>query len=220
MIAWKSGLTAGAALALAGLQPSIAAASQPFVSAISGIETQYVDASVRPQDDIYRYLNGKWLAGTQIPSDKPSYGTFNKLYDESQDQLRVIVESAAKNSRAKAGSEEAKIRDLYNSFMDESRVETLGTEPLAAEFARIDAIKSKDEIPALMAHLQQISVTVPFAPAVHLDNRDATKYIYDIIQDGLGLPDRDYYLKDDDATLRQIREKYQQIRGGHAGTAG
>jgi putative endopeptidase len=211
MLNGKSGLAAGAVLALLAGQSGFAEA--PAASGAvpaSGIETQYEDSTVRPQDDIYKYLNGKWLASTQIPADKPGFGSFDKLYDESQDELKGIVEAASKNAGAPAGSEEGKIRDLYNSFMDEGRVESLGTKPLQPELARIDAMKSKQDIPELLAHLQRMGITTPFTPEVHLDNKDATKYVFDLGQDGLGLPDRDYYLKDDDAKLKQMREKYQE----------
>jgi putative endopeptidase len=175
----------------------------------SGIELQYVDASGRPQDDIYRYLNGRWLDGTQVPNDRPSYGTFNRLYDEAQDDLRRLVESTSRDAGAAKGSESAKIRDLYHSFMNEKRVESLGAQPLKADLARIEAIHDTRELAAEWAHLQRIGITVPFAASVHLDNRDATTYVYDLGQDGLGLPDRDYYLTQDDARLKQIRDKYQ-----------
>ncbi|HWW19749.1 MAG TPA: M13-type metalloendopeptidase [Steroidobacteraceae bacterium] len=209
MMYGKSALVASAVLILLALQPGNAAAAPASSALASGIDTQYEDSSIRPQDDIYKYLNGKWLASTQIPADKPGYGTFDKLFDESQDQLKQLVDVVSKNASAPAGSDEAKIRDLYNSFMDEAHAESLGIKPLAPELARIDAIKSKQDIPELMGHLQRIGVTTPFTPGVHLDNKDATKYVFDLGQDGLGLPDRDYYLKDDDAKLKEIRGKYQ-----------
>jgi putative endopeptidase len=209
MIQWNCGSTVGA---LIGLLAALSGhADTPVMpgAPLSGIDTQFIDTSVRPQDDIYRYLNGKWLADTQIPGDKPSYGTVNKLIDDSENQQKAIIDAAARNTTAAAGSDDAKIRDLYNSFMDESRVNALGTKPLAVEFARIAAVKNKQDIAELMAHLQRIGITTPFAPNVHQDNKDATRYVFDLGQDGLGLPDRDYYLKQDDATLRQIREKYE-----------
>jgi putative endopeptidase len=209
MMNGKSALLAGAVLALLAVQPDGAAA--PASSGLaSGIDTQYEDSNIRPQDDIYRYLNGKWLASTQIPADKPGFGTFDKLFDESQDQLKEIIDATSKNTKAPPGSDEAKIRDLYNSFMDEAHVESLGVKPLQPELARIGAIKSKQEIAELIGHLQRIGVTTPFTPGVHLDNKDATKYVFDLGQDGLGLPDRDYYLQDEDAKLKEMREKYQQ----------
>jgi len=163
-----------------------------------------------PQDDFYQFVNGRWLATTDIPPDRPAYGTASKLYDDSQRQLKEIIEAAAKNADAEAGSDESKIGTLYNSFLDEPKIERLGSKPLAAEFAGIQAIKSKREIPALIAHLQRIGVTVPYGLSVHLDSRESTHYIFDVQQDGLGLPDRDYYLKDDATTLRLIRHKYQE----------
>jgi predicted metalloendopeptidase len=93
--------------------------------------------------------------------------------------------------------------------MDEPRVESLGSQPLADDLSRILAIRSKQEIPALIAHLQQIGVTVPFSVSVHLDGMDSSRYVPDLQQDGLGLPDRDYYLLDDATTLRLIRRQYQ-----------
>ncbi|HEX4376672.1 MAG TPA: M13 family metallopeptidase [Steroidobacteraceae bacterium] len=197
------GLLISAALA------STTTAGEATTLPLSGIELQYVDDSVRPQDDPYQYLNGKWLAGTRIPDDKPSYGAFDKVYDESQEQLRVLVDAVADDHGAAANSDTGRIRDLHHSFMDEKRLETLGMRPLAQELAGITSLKSRQELPSLLAHLQRIGVTTPFSPSVHLDNRDATRYVYDLGQDGLGLPDRDYYLRDDDTTLKKIREQYQ-----------
>src|ERR1700722_9214062 len=94
----------------------------------SGVDMQYVDRSVRPQDDLYRYLNGKWLDTFQLPPDKGSYGSFTRVYDATQEQLRVIVDSLGASSAS--GGEERKLADLYASFMDEPRLETLGLQPL------------------------------------------------------------------------------------------
>jgi predicted metalloendopeptidase len=175
----------------------------------SGIQTQYIDSSVRPQDDFYRYVNGKWLASTEIPPDRPACGTATKLFDDSQRQLREVVEAVAKNTTAAPGSNEFKIGTLYNSFLDVSRIERLGSTPLAGEFARIKTLRSIHEIPALIAHLQNIGVIVPFDVSVHLDSKDSRRYVVDLQQDGLGLPDRDYYVRDDATALRLIRHQYQ-----------
>lgn len=175
----------------------------------SGIDSRYFDSSVRPQDDFYQYVNGKWLATTDIPPDRPAYGAAIELYDDAQRALGDLIKQASEHADEAPGSDAAKIAALYKSFMDESRVERLGSQPLAAELARIQAIKSKAEIPALIAHLQEIGVTVPFSVSVHLDGMDSSRYIPDLQQDGLGLPDRDYYLLDDATTLRLIRRQYQ-----------
>jgi putative endopeptidase len=175
----------------------------------SGIDAQFFDTSVRPQDDFYQYVNGKWLATTDIPSDRPAYGADVQLYDESQRALGELIKEAAARADDAPGSDAAKIAALYKSFMDESRIESLGSQPLDTELARIEAIRSKQDIPALIAHLQEIGVTVPFSVAVHLDGMESGRYVADLQQDGLGLPDRDYYLLDDATTLRLIRRQYQ-----------
>jgi putative endopeptidase len=186
-----------------------AAPAAPPPALMSGIDTQNFDAAVRAQDDFYRHVNGVWLDHTQIPADKATWGTFAKLYDDSQEALRGIVEEATKSPDNKPGSEAQKIGDLFGDFMDEAGLEKLGLQPLAPEYARIDAIKDKKELPALIAHLASIGVTVPYVPYVHQDNRDSTKYIVDLYQGGLGLPDRDYYLKPDDEKLKDALTKYQ-----------
>jgi predicted metalloendopeptidase len=176
----------------------------------SGIETQYIDQGVRVQDDFFGHLNGKWLKTTEIPSDRSSWGTFMKLRDDTQEQIRVIVEADQKKPGKKAGSDEQKIGDLYSSFMDEQKLETLGTRPLAGELQRIRALKDKHGVPALVAHLSQIGVATPYGIGVAQDAKESTRYATIIRQGGLGLPDRDYYLKLDDKRMAGIRAKYEQ----------
>jgi putative endopeptidase len=173
---------------------------------ISGIDVQYVDDSVRAQDDFYKHLNGKWLSATEIPADKASYGSFTKLYDDSQDQLRSIVEGL-QNSTAPKDADQQRIADLYASYMDESSLEGLGLGPLDKEFARIDALKDKKEIAGLIAHFNRIGITAPYTPGVHQDAKDSTKYVFDLSQDGLGMPDRDYYLQHEEK-MEQARKQY------------
>jgi predicted metalloendopeptidase len=176
----------------------------------SGIETQYIDQGVRVQDDFFGHLNGKWLKTTEIPSDRTSAGTFMKLRDDTQVQVRGLVEADQKKPGKKAGSDEQKIGDLYTSFMDEKKLETLGTRPLAGELQRIRALKDKRGVPALVAHLSQIGVATPYGIGVAQDAKESTRYATYIRQGGLGLPDRDYYLKLDDKRMAGIRAKYEQ----------
>jgi predicted metalloendopeptidase len=196
---------------VAGFSASAAppqAAAAPDRPLLSGIDTQYIDESARPQDDFYQYVNGKWLATTEIPPDKSSYGTSDHLIDVVQDQLRSIVEGL-QQSADPTEPDQRKIADLYSSFMDEAAVERLGLTPLAAEFARIDALKHTRDIAALIAHLNRIGVDAPYAALVHQDAKDSSRYVFDLHQAGLGLPDRDYYLQDDDR-LKRIRGQYGQ----------
>jgi putative endopeptidase len=185
-------------------QPQITPA-QPV---ISGIETQYIDNTVRAQDNFYQYVNGKWLASTEIPPDKSYYVSFEKLRDDTQDQLRSVVEGLQTSADA-ADPDQQKIADLYSSFMDEAALERLGLKPLDDELARVAALQTKAQIPSLIAHLNLIGVAAPYTPTVHQDAHDSTKYVFDLGQDGLGMPDRDYYLLGD-AKLKQIRKQYGQ----------
>jgi predicted metalloendopeptidase len=171
---------------------------------VSGINSQNMDKSIRPQDDFFDYINGGWLKSTEIPADKSAWGAGAEVAESILPQLRGIVEAA----RGPNGTEAQKIGDLYASFMDEAALDKLGLKPLDAEFARVDGLKDKKQIPALMAHFSRVGVNIPFDIQVHQDNKDSTKYIVDLGQAGLGLPDRDYYLKDD-AKLVEARTKYQ-----------
>jgi len=176
---------------------------------VSGITRAYMDTSVRPQDDIYLYANGRWLKDTVIPSDHARAGAFDELSDRALDDLRGLVEAAAE-SHAASGTDERKIGDLYATFMDEAAVEAAGLGGLGGELAAIDGLKSKDGLPALFARLDRLGVDYPYALGVGLDARDSTRYAVGLDQSGLGLPDRDYYLKADDKYLAQIKAKYQQ----------
>jgi putative endopeptidase len=190
-----------------------AAAAKPASSARpaalgSGIAVGFADPSVRVQDDFFTHLNGKWLKTTAIPADKASWGSFAKLQDDTQPQLRAIIENAAKSPNQAAGTDAQRIGDFYASFMDEKKVDALGLAPLNAELAGIAAIKSRAELPAMMAHLGRLGVGLPYDFGIHQDAKDSTKYVADISQGGLGLPDRDYYLKKDDAKLADALAKY------------
>jgi len=158
----------------------------------SGIDLSELDAKVRPQDDLDGYVNGLWKAKTTIPEDKADYGVFYMLYDQTQEQLRTLVEQPVTSASGQ------KVHDLYQSFMDEARVESLGLEPLKLELDRIAVVKSIGAVPALMAHLSSIGVGVPIDVSVHPDNKNSSQYLLDFNQSGLGMPDRDYYLLGDE----------------------
>ncbi|MGH7881962.1 MAG: M13 family metallopeptidase [Candidatus Dormibacteraceae bacterium] len=173
---------------------------------VSGIDTQYMDNSVRPQDDFYKYVNGKWLSSTPIPSDKARFGAFDKLRDDTEQQLRGILDGLQK-SRDKSDPNQQKIADLYASFNDETTLNQRGLKPLEAELSNVDALQDKKGIPVLMAQLQKIGVDAPFSMSVNSDDHEPLKNAVQFTQSGLGLPDRDYYLQNDDK-IAQIRDKY------------
>jgi putative endopeptidase len=173
----------------------------------SGIDTQYIDAKVRPQDDFFQHLNGEWLKTAQIPDDKSSWGSFAKLRDDTLPQLRSIIEDLQARKH-KAGSNEQKIADLYASYMNEALLEKQGVKPLSGELSQIRGIKDKKALPGVIARLSRIGVSTPYAIYVGPDARDSLKNAAHVTQSGLGLPDRDYYLKKDDERLAGIRAKY------------
>lgn len=180
---------------------------------VSGVERSYFDDRVRAQDDFYTHVNGEWLETTKIPPDKAGYGPPYQLQDETREHLRGILEAAARDGVTVPGMETRKIGDLYASFMNEARLEALGTKALQPEFAQIDALRDKVNIPELFARLQKLGVSVPVELDVDQDARNSTEYIAYLSQGGLGLPDRDYYLDQHDSKLSAIRAKYLEHIG-------
>jgi len=193
--------------------PAAPAAASPAAEApvaatlAAGVDTAYEDRSVRPQDDIYRFLNGKWIDEFRIPDDKDRYLAFTAVEDRTQEQLRTIVEGLDAAS-AGADGDERKLADLYASFMDEARLEKLGLEPLRPTLRAIAALRSKQAIPALIARFNREGLTAPYDLRISPDARDSTRYAVTVAQGGLGMPDRDYYLKDD-AKLSAVRAAYR-----------
>jgi len=174
----------------------------------SGIEKSNFDTAVRPQDDLYQAVNGVWLKNNPVPSDRSNYGAFTVLADQAELQIRSIVEALATQADKSAGSDEQRIGDYYATYMDEKLADELGIKPLSEPFAEIDALTSIDQVPVLIARLQKRGVVGPLAAYVHQDAKDPTKYAGDLYQAGLSLPDRDYYLSDED-TFAAYRKDLQ-----------
>ncbi|MCC6991914.1 MAG: M13 family metallopeptidase, partial [Acidobacteria bacterium] len=173
----------------------------------SGFDATTFDKAVRPQDDLYRYVNGGWLAKTEIPADKASYGGFIEANDRTQDQLRALVEAAAK-APGDAGTPQQKIGDFFTAFMDEAKADSLGITPLKSEFARIDAITTKSDLATYFARQLKLGIGgAVIQGGVEGDAQEPTRSVLYLSQGGIGLPDRDYYLKTD-AKLKDIRTKY------------
>lgn len=173
-----------------------------------GVDLQNMDKSVRAQDDFYYHVNGQWLAKTEIPGDKSNYGSFSQLYDESQKAMKTVLENASANSSAKPGSDEYKIGAFYSSYMAENAREELGILPLEPAIKSIDTVKDKAALVTLMAQLQVKGGDLPFGWYVNNDAKNSSENALYAYQAGLGLPDRDYYLKDDEK-FTKIRAAYQ-----------
>jgi predicted metalloendopeptidase len=175
----------------------------------SGVDKPAVDSAVRPQDDFFRYSQGGWLKATEIPNDRSSWGAFNIAQENVEGQIRTLIEQAAQDRNAKAGSDGQKMGDYYASYIDKERRDALGIKPLAPELARIAAFKDKRDLGVLAAHSSRIGAGSPLGMGVGQDSRQSSAYLVEIAQSGLGLPNRDFYLQANDAKLMETRAKYQ-----------
>ncbi len=173
----------------------------------SGVTLTNMDTSVAPQQDFFRYVNGSWLDTTEIPGDKARWGSFDELRENAEKQVLTIVQQLAKTQHAK-GSDEQKIADLYQSYLDEQMIEVLGLNPLRAELAAIDNITNHAALAALWGKWQRYRIGTPVVVYVGQDQKQSDRYITGASQSGLGLPDRDYYLKDDARSV-ELLQQYQ-----------
>ncbi len=192
-------------------EPAAETATGPAQAPISGVDLAGMDTSVRPGDDFFAYVNGTWVKETEMPADKARYGLFNILRDESQDAVRAIIEKSATGDFAK-GTDEQKVGDLYSSFLDWDTRNARGLEPLQPELDRINAISSRDELAVYFASAITRGLDAPFAAQQLTDFLDPSQYAILMAQSGLGLPDREYYFKDDE-TSEEIRTKYVEHVG-------
>ena len=170
----------------------------------SGVVKTGFDAKVRPQDDLFRHVNGGWIAEAKIPAEYGFSGTLMELRDNALKDLRAIIEDAAKQDAA-PGSEARKIGDLYASFLDEKKAEELGLEPIRGDLARIDAVKDKAGFLRLMAELQRQGDGGLFRLSVAPDAKQSDKEIVYLSQGGISLPDESYYR---DPRFQPIREAF------------
>jgi len=162
------------------------------------------DPAVRPQDDFYGYANGSYVAKLQIPPDRSRFGAFDLLSDLSQARMRAVLEKAAADGSATGQT--AQIGALYRSFMDEAKVDALGARPLAADLAAIRAAKTRSDLARLMGQSQHAFGGAFFNAQLYDDAKDPQRYAVYLIQGGLGLPDRDYYLE---PRFAEQKAKYQ-----------
>ena len=172
------------------------------------LDPKNMDMSVKPGDDFFRYANGAWIKRNEIPPEYSRWGAFNELIERNNDALHTIAEKASKTPvDAKLAPETQKVGDYYASGMDEKTIEAMRTKPLQDEFNKIEAIKDRLDVLAEIAHLHSIGVNAFFNFGAGQDAKDSTRDIAQAVQGGLGMPDRDYYTKQD-PDMKEKREKY------------
>lgn len=172
----------------------------------SGIFLKNLDTKVKPGDNFADYVSGSWLKTIKIPADKASYGAFDLLYDQSQKDVKTIIEEAAKATNV-AGSNEQKIGDCYSSFMNRKDRDAKGIAPVQDELKAIDAIANYDDLASFFGIANRTGINIPFNISVYTDFKDPTKTILITWQSGLGLSDKEYYTSTD-AKMVEIRTKY------------
>ena len=201
---------ASAAALLCAAAPALAANAPDLSKAPRmgpwGFDMAGRDTSVAPSKDFFDYANGTYLNKLEIPADRSRYGAFDALQELSQSRMRAVAEKSAANT--KATGDEAKLGAFYRSFMDEKAVNALGAKPLATDLAAIRAVKTHDEMAGLMGGTMRKFGGSFFGSYVHDDAKDPEKYTVYLVQGGLGLPDRDYYLEDRFKTQKAAYEAY------------
>jgi len=212
-------LTAGIALAFAAsageaqtapANPAIANATPGGSALVSGIDRKNMDTGVRVQDDVFDATNGQWMKSTEIPADKSSYGAFVQLRDLSDERSRTLVEALVAKPQA-AGTNGQKVADYYRSYTDVAAIDKAGLAPLEPGLKEIDACADANALLALMGRVMAVAST-PLGVGISPDFDNPRIYAAMYAQGGLGMGDRDYYLKADEAFAKK-REAYVAYLG-------
>jgi putative endopeptidase len=164
-----------------------------------------MDPDIRPQDDLFRHVNGRWLETTEIPADRSAWGSFVELAEQSEARVREIIEGLARTGDQgthEHGSNAQKIGDLFSSFMDEERIEELGAEPVRADLEAVAALPDLTALASFVGGLERRGGGGFFGTYVNTDDRNSERYLVTMVQGGLGLPDESYYRDDKFADIR------------------
>ncbi|MEO9853476.1 MAG: M13 family metallopeptidase [Reichenbachiella sp.] len=189
------GIAALCTMALVSCEPNKDAGME--TPEVASLDLSLRDTTVAPNQNFYRYANGGWLDKTEIPADRSAWGSFHELFENNEKVLSFVLEEATKGEIYDENSNEIKAANFYTSAMDSLGIEKMGAEPLKPMLAQIDELQSKADLESTLSALQMIGITPFFNIFVGIDDKQTDKYIMNLTQSGLGLPDRDYYFRED-----------------------
>jgi putative endopeptidase len=204
----------GSLFALAGVACAVSVATLAYAQAghtqygTWGVDTAAIDNSVKPGDDFFMHVNGNWYKTAVIPPDRSSTGSFQDLRILSEKRMNEIAASLDAKPYDQLTDEEKKLRDLYDAFLDQKQIDSRGLAPAKKDLDYIASLKTPEDVATAMGR-PDLGLDSPFGDQIGIDAKDSSKYQVDFGQGGLGLPDRDYYLKDD-AALAKTRDAYKK----------
>ncbi|MBC8047132.1 MAG: M13 family metallopeptidase [Fimbriimonadaceae bacterium] len=167
----------------------------------------YIDTTVNPGDDFFKYAMGTWLKNNPVPASENSWGIWSLVLEETRNRVKLISEEAASNKNPKKGSNEQKIGDFWHTGMDSVTIEAQGIKPLEPEFEKIHAMQTTEDVINEIAYLQSIGVPALYTNYIFQDEKNSNKFMIHLYQGGIGLPERDYYFATDERT-KNIRTEY------------
>jgi putative endopeptidase len=182
-----------------------------------------MDPDIRPQDDLFGHVNGRWLVEAEIPADRSSWGSFVHLADIAEEQVRVIIEDLAAGDDAVQHEDGRKIGNLYASYMDTETIDHRGLRPVQPLIDAVASLRDVRDLAAFLGEFERIGGHGLFGSYVNTDSRNSDRYLFQLVQGGLGLPDKSYY---SDEKFAEIRDKYVGYLttlltlGGHADASG
>ncbi len=198
-----------AAASVLAVSTSIAAPSTKTTFGTWGVDLTALDKNVKPGDDYFMYVNGGWYKTAVIPADRASTGSFQNLRILSEKRMQEIAASLDQKPRDQLNGEEKKLRDLYDAYLDQSQIDSRGLAPAEGDLKQIAALKTLNDVAAVMG-TPRLQLDGPFNLAIGVNDKNSNEYSINLFQSGLGLPDRDYYLRDDKelAATRDAYKKY------------
>jgi len=173
----------------------------------SGIDKANMDMNVRPQDNFYRYINGGWMNSNEIPGDKTAIGSFYDLRDKADEDVKIIIEELAATDGLKTGSDEQKVADLFRSYMDSEQRDSAGITPIQSILTAINNLENKNDLAEFFGKYSSVGINNPLALYISVDAKNSSSYAIHIWQNGLNLPDKDYYFNE--------TERFVDLRNGY-----